>query len=113
MARPLRIEYPGALYHITSRGNARSPVFDDDRDRREFLRILEDVVRRYHWLCHAFRLMDNHYHLLVVTVDGNLSLGMRHLNGVYTQAFNRRHHQVRGAPIGGDGSQLVAGADRT
>jgi putative transposase len=94
MARPLRIEYPGAMYHITSRGNARSPVFDDDRDRREFLMILEDVVRRYNWLCHAFCLMDNHYHLLVETVDGNLSLGMRHLNGVYTQAFNRRHHRV-------------------
>ena len=94
MARPLRIEYPEALYHITSRGNARSPVFDDDRDRREFLMILEDVVGRYKWLCHAFCLMDNHYHLLVETVDGNVSLGMRHLNGVYTQAFNRRHHRV-------------------
>jgi REP element-mobilizing transposase RayT len=94
MARPLRIEYPGALYHITSRGNARSPIFEDHRDRREFLMILEDVVGRYNWLCHAFCLMDNHYHLLVETVDGNLSLGMRHLNGVYTQAFNRRHDRV-------------------
>jgi putative transposase len=92
MARPLRIEYPGAMYHITSRGNARPPVFDDDRDRRAFLMILEDVVRRYHWLCHAFCLMDNH--LLVETVNGNVCLGMRHLNGVYTQAFNRRHHRV-------------------
>jgi putative transposase len=94
MARPLRIEYPGAIYHITSRGNARSPLFDDDRDRRAFLMILEAVVGRYKWLCHAFCLMDNHYHLLVETVDGNVSLGMRHLNGVYTQAFNRRHHRV-------------------
>ena len=94
MARPLRIEYPGAIYHITSRGNARLPVFEEDRDRRQFLLILEEVVKRYNWLCHAYCLMENHYHLLVETVDGNLSQGMRHLNGVYTQAFNRRHNRV-------------------
>ena len=94
MARPLRIEYPGAIYHITSRGNARLPVFDDDRDREGFLIILEDVVKRYNWLCHAYCLMGNHYHLVVETVDGNLSLGMRYLNGVYTQRFNRRHDRV-------------------
>jgi len=92
MARPLRIEFPGAIYHITSRGNARLPVFEDDHDRKRFLGILEEVVKRYNWLCHAYCLMDNH--LLVETVDGNLSMGMRHLNGVYTQRFKRRHNRV-------------------
>jgi putative transposase len=94
MARPLRIQYPGAIYHITSRGNARLPVFEDGHDRGQFFLILEEVVKRHNWLCHAYCLMDNHYHILVETVEGNLSLAMRHLNGVYTQRFNRRHHRV-------------------
>ena len=91
MARPLRIEFPGAVYHITSRGNARADIFADDRDRELFLKVLGQVVRRGNWLCHAYCLMDNHYHLLVETPEGNLSAGMRQLNGVYTQAFNRAH----------------------
>ena len=94
MARPLRIEFPGAVYHVTSRGNARMPIFEDDEDRVRFLAILGEVLRRFNWLCHAYCLMDNHYHLLVETIDGNLSLGMRHLNGVYTQRFNRRRGRV-------------------
>lgn len=94
MARPLRIEYPGAIYHVTSRGNARLRIYEDDQDRRSFLRLLEEVVDRYHWLCHAYCLMDNHYHLLIETSDGNLSQGMRQLNGIYTQRFNRRHGKV-------------------
>lgn len=94
MARPLRIEYPGAIFHVTSRGNARLPIYQDDQDRRSFLRVLEDVIDRYHWLCHAYCLMDNHYHLLIETPDGNLSQGMRQLNGIYTQRFNRRHEKV-------------------
>ena len=94
MARPLRIEFPGAIYHITSRGNAHLPIFEDDYDRKQFLSTIKEVIKRYNWLCHAYCLMDNHYHLLMETVDGNLSLGMRHLNGVYTQRFNRRHHSV-------------------
>jgi len=65
MARPLRIEYPGAIYHITSRGNARERVFLEDADRQVFLEILETVVEKYNWLCHAYCLMDNHYHVLV------------------------------------------------
>lgn len=84
MARPLRIEYPGALYHVTARGNARQPIYLDDKDRLEFLRIFGDVVTRFNWICHAFCLMSNHYHLLIETVDGNLSGGMRQVNGVYT-----------------------------
>ncbi|MBC7221679.1 transposase [Candidatus Bipolaricaulota bacterium] len=91
MARPLRIEFPGALYHITSRGNAGQEVFLDDKDRFSFLDLLGEVVERFHWRCYAYCLMPNHYHLLVETVEPTLSRGMRHLNGVYTQAFNRRH----------------------
>ena len=91
MARPLRIEFPGALYHVTARGDRQEAIFDDDEDRLIFLRILAEVVERFNWLCHAYCLMTNHYHLLVETPDGNLSKGMRHLNGVYTQATNRRH----------------------
>jgi putative transposase len=91
MARPLRIEYPGALYHVTSRGNARQRIFQGDRDRILFLDTLKKVAERYHWLCHAYCLMDNHYHLVIETLEGNLAKGMRQLNGVYTQAYNRRH----------------------
>lgn len=89
MARPLRIEFPGAVYHVASRGNARSPIFEDDQDRKRFLAVLDEAVKRFNWLCHAYYLMDNHYHLLVETIDSNLSVGMRHINGVYTQAYNR------------------------
>jgi REP element-mobilizing transposase RayT len=94
MARPLRIEYEGAVYHVTSRGNERKPVFKDDGDREVFLDILHKVNKRYNFLCYAYCLMDNHYHLIIETPDGNLSKGMRQLNGVYTQAFNKRHHRV-------------------
>jgi putative transposase len=91
MARPLRIEYPGAVYHVTSRGNEKKPVFKDDTDRLNFLSTLQHVNKRYNWICHAYCLMTNHYHLLIETPDGNLALGMRQLNGVYTQLFNKRH----------------------
>lgn len=94
MARPLRIEYEGALYHVTARGNARGAIFRDDSDRTAFLAILGRIVERSNWLCHAYCLMGNHYHLLIETPDGNLSAGMRQLNGVYTQTFNRRHARV-------------------
>lgn len=94
MARPLRIEFPGAVYHVTSRGNERKAIFRDDQDRKMFLDILEHVTNRYNWLCHAYCLMENHYHLLIDTPDANLSMGMRQLNGIYTQRFNRRHDRV-------------------
>ena len=94
MARPLRIEHPGAVYHVTSRGNAREAIFLADADRRKFLAVLADTVEKYNWLCHAFCLLDNHYHLVIETPDPNLSLGMRQLNGVYTQSFNRTHQRV-------------------
>jgi putative transposase len=94
MARPLRVEFSGAIYHLTSRGNARQRVFFTDTDRELFLDTLSQVVSRYGWICHAYCLMANHYHLLVETPKANLSLGMRQLNGVYTQSFNRRHNRV-------------------
>src|SRR5215470_14465032 len=94
VARTLRPELPGAVYHLTSRGNARQKVFLTDDDRELFLSTLFSVIRRYGWICHAYCLMDNHYHLLVETPEANLSIGMRQLNGVYTQAFNRRHKRV-------------------
>lgn len=94
MARPLRIEYDGALYHVTSRGNARKAIFKDDEDRELFLDTLTKVNERYNWLCHAYCLMNNHYHLLIETPDGNLSKGMRHLNGIYTQRYNKRYKRT-------------------
>ena len=94
MARPLRIEYPGAVYHITSRGNARGKIYRNDGDRDKFLEILGSVIKRYNWLCHAYCLMDNHYHLMVETPEPNLSKGMRQLNGVYTQVYNRKRKRT-------------------
>jgi REP element-mobilizing transposase RayT/DNA-binding CsgD family transcriptional regulator len=94
MARPLRIEYPGAVYHVTSRGNARQDIFLCGADRRLFLKVLSDTIEKYNWLCHGYCLLDTHYHLIIETPDPNLSLGMRQLNGVYTQTFNRSNHKV-------------------
>lgn len=94
MARPLRIEFPGAVYHVTSRGNELGAIFRDDEDRRCFLEGLDRTVSRWRWVVHAYCLMGNHYHLLVETPEANLSRGMRQLNGEFTQAFNRRHGRV-------------------
>lgn len=94
MARPLRIEFPGAIYHVTSRGNARRKIFLNDTDRENFLETLAWVIERFNWVCHAYCLMDNHFHLMIETPDANLSRGMRQLNGVYTQGFNRQHRKV-------------------
>jgi REP element-mobilizing transposase RayT len=77
MARPLRIEFPGALYHVTSRGNARQNIFLDDEDRQLFLSVLARVVSRFHVVVHAYCLMDNHYHLMVETPEANLSKALR------------------------------------
>jgi len=94
MSRPLRIEFAGALYHLTSRGDRREDIYCDDTDRDNWLEVVGEVCRRHNWLIHAYCLMTNHYHLIVETPDGNLSKGMRHLNGVYTQRFNRHHGVV-------------------
>ena len=94
MARPLRIEYEGAVYHVTSRGTDRKVIYLSDGDRELFLGILKDTVERQGWTCHAYCLMDNHYHLLIETPLGNLSKGMTRLNQLYTQKFNRLHGRV-------------------
>ena len=89
MARPLRLEFAGALYHVTSRGDGREAIFRAVGDRRLFFDVLAGVWERFNWVIHAYCLMTNHYHLLVETPDGNLAKGMRELNGLYTQRFNR------------------------
>ncbi len=88
MARPLRIEYPGAFYHVTSRGNEQRDVFRSRRDREQFLSYLQSATERYGTVIHAYCLMSNHYHLLLETPEGNLSQIMRHINGAYTTYFN-------------------------
>ena len=73
MARPLRIEYPGALYHVTSCGDRHEAIFDDDQDRTAFLNFLGEVISRFRWRCHTYCLMGNHYHLMIETPQGNLT----------------------------------------
>lgn len=94
MARPLRLQLAGEFFHVLTRGNARQPVFLDDFDRNAFLDILQAVVVRWGFRCHAYCLMGNHYHLLLQPQEPNISGGLRQLNGVYGQAFNRRHGRV-------------------
>jgi REP element-mobilizing transposase RayT len=94
MSRPLRIEFPGAVFHITSRGDRREPIYRDDADRVTQLAVLDEATLRFDVSVLAYCLMGNHYHLVLCTRSGALSRLMRHLNGVYTQAFNRRHGLV-------------------
>ncbi len=94
MARPLRIEFPGAVYHVTSRGDRREPIFVDDGDRNALLEVVGQALSRFDAQMLAFCLMGNHYHFVLHTRQPNLSRLMRHINGVYTQLFNRRHGKV-------------------
>jgi putative transposase len=94
MSRPLRIEFPGAVYHVTSRGDRRERIFVDDQDRRSLLEVLEQGLERFDAEALAYCLMGNHYHFVLHTRSSNLSLLMRHINGVYSQRFNRRHGLV-------------------
>lgn len=94
MARPLRLTFGGGVYHVTARGNERKAIVRDDRDRASFVDTLAHMVEQYRVRCHAWVLMTNHYHLLLETPAANLSAALRHLNGVYTQRFNRRHRRV-------------------
>lgn len=94
MARPLRIEFVGGLYHITSRGNARQHIYFDNRDRTTFLELIDKTRTRFNWYIHAYCLMSNHYHLLIETGTPTLAKGMKLLNGSYTQYFNRKHRRV-------------------
>src|SRR5512139_3848162 len=89
MSRPLRIEFPGAIYHVTSRGDRREPIFDDDQDREAFLDVVGTALDRFDACALAYCLMGNHYHLVLHTRGANLSRLMRQINGVYTQAYER------------------------
>lgn len=95
MARPLRLERAGALYHVTSRGDGRDDIYLSDDDRIAWLSVLAEVCARFDWVCHAYCQMSDHYHLVIETPDANLSRGMRQVNGVYTQYVNRTHKRVR------------------
>lgn len=94
MSRPLRLQFPGALYHVTSRGDRKAVVFADHTDRIVWLSILAEVCAQYNFVIHGFCQMTNHFHIVVETIDGNLARGMQQLNGVYSQYFNRRHNLV-------------------
>jgi putative transposase len=94
MARPLRIAFPGALYHVTSRGNARADILRDQHDFTHILALLRAAVERYKWLIHSYCLMPNHYHLMVETPRANLSDGMHYINGCHAQRFNRKYDHV-------------------
>jgi len=91
LARPLRIEFPNAFYHVTSRGNERKSIFQSDNDRKRFLSYFESAHDRYGAILHVYCLMENHYHLLLETPRGNLSQVLHHINGAYTTYFNIRH----------------------
>jgi putative transposase len=94
MSRPLRIEYLGAFYHVMSRGNEKQAIYRNRDDRKKFLDYLETATTRYAASIHCYCLMDNHYHLLIETPEGNLAQIMRHINGAYTSYFNTRHHRI-------------------
>jgi putative transposase len=94
MVRPLRIELAGGLYHVTSRGDRQENIYLDDGDRLLWQDVMAETCSRCNWVCHAWCQMSNHYHLVLETIEGNLSAGMRHLNGVYTQKTNRKHERV-------------------
>ena len=100
MGRPLRIEYPGAFYHVTSRGNEQRDIYKSEADRERFLTYLESAAERYGAVFHAYCLMSNHYHLMIETPEGNLSRIMKHINNSYTNYFNikrkRAGHLLQG-----------------
>ncbi len=91
MARKLRVEYPGALYHVMNRGDRRELIFKDDKDRELFLETLGQACAKTGWQVHAYCLMPNHFHLVVETPQANLVAGMKWFLGTYTGRFNRRH----------------------
>ena len=94
MPRPIRLDYPGAHFHVTSRGNEQRTIFMDEGDRRRFLSLLATTHDRFDVVCHAYCLMGNHYHLLVESGSGRFSAALQHINGSYGRFFNRRHERV-------------------
>src|ERR1035441_8085161 len=93
MARKLRIQYPGAIYHVMNRGDRQDPIFADDQDRKRFLETLAEACEKTGWQVHAYCLMPNHFHLVVETPQPNLVTGMKWLLGTYTSRYNRRHQE--------------------
>ena len=91
MGRKLRVQYPGAIYHVMNRGDRREPIFDDDLDRQRFLQTLGEACEKTDWKVHAWCLMGNHFHLVIETPQPNLVVGMKWFLGTYTSRFNRRH----------------------
>jgi REP element-mobilizing transposase RayT len=118
MARKLRIEYPGAMYHVMNRGDHREPIFEDDRDRQRFLDTLGEACEKSVWQVHAFCLMPNHFHLVVETPEPSLVAGMKWLLGTYTSRHNRRHKQFghlfsgryKALPVDGSGTGYLKAA---
>lgn len=110
MARPVRLEFGGALYQVTARGDRREAIYEDDADRAQFLGLLEQVVGQFNWRCPAYCLMSNHYHLVIATPDGNLPKGMRQLKGVFTQ-WSNRPASAHGAPVPGRYKAILVDAD--
>jgi len=113
MSRPLRLQFPGAVYHVTARGNAREAIFFGDADRSLFLQTLGEAIERFRWRCHAYCLMNNHYHLLLETADANLSLGMRHLicrtkSAAIASAFSPRYAVTKKQTFGDCSCDSVA-----
>jgi len=94
MARPLRIQYPGAIYHIMSRGNGQMMIYLQKNDWTKFILFMERVIIKFNWICYAYCLMGNHYHLLIETPDANLASGMKYLNQLYSQHFNWKYSRV-------------------
>jgi REP element-mobilizing transposase RayT len=101
------LQIADGIYHVAARGNERGAIYRDSSDRRRFLELLAEVVEHYRWRMLAYCLMSNHYHLLAQTPEPNLSRGMRQLNGVYAQRFNRRHNRVGHLLQGRYGARLV------
>ena len=110
MTRPLRIEYPGAYYHVVNRGNNQENIFKNDRDREKFIEYLERATDRFSTIIHSYCLMDNHYHLLVETLEANLSLSMQWINVSYATYFNRKRGR-RGHLFQGRFKEILIDAD--
>ena len=109
MARHLRLEFEGAIYHVTSRGNERSNIFANDRDKERFLEKLAENVEQHHVRVYAYIIMTNHYHLLLETPRGNLSVFMQQLNTSYTMYYNVSHRRVGHLFSGRFKAKVVAG----